>query len=774
MKGESGVTQMMQTQEQTLAQMVQNCDKEPIHIPGSIQPHGLLLVLQEPNLTILQVSANTQEHLGIPPKELLGQPISRLLPQDQVDHLKAFLAKQGEDFDVPPLYALSIKSQHDQKLYDGIVHRSAGWLILELEPSEFIEHTTYSSFYYYVKKSLMRLNSASHIEDYCQRAVVEIRKICGFDRVMIYRFDENWNGQVIAEDRAEDVDSYQGLHFPASDIPKQARELYRINSIRLIVDVNYGPVPIIVDAQSPQCQAPLDLSHSVLRSVSPVHIQYLKNMQVGASMSISILKNNQLWGLIACHHRSPHYVPYEVRSACDFLGQLVSLQLSSLQEARDNAYRLHLKSIQSRFVEQMSREVHFIDGLLKYSPNLMDFLRATGAVVFHDGKISRLGRVPKESDLLRLFEWLQLKIQDDLFATHTLAEIFPEAQQYKEIASGVLALAFGPRRSSLVVWFRPEKIHTVNWAGNPTKQTFVSASGEMVLSPRNSFESWKETVRLQAERWDTCELEAAKELRGAIIDVVLRKAEELSLLNAELERSNFELDSFAYIASHDLKEPLRGIHNYAQFLLEDYSAKLDDEGRNRLETMARLTQRMEELINSLLYYSRVGRVGMSKEAADLDQVLHETLDILSLRLEMANVKVSVPRPLPTLVCDRVRTGEIFNNLIVNAVKYNDKADKRIEVGYFVQQPDEAPQGDAAEAPRYVFYVKDNGIGIRDKHFDAVFRIFKRLHGREHFGGGTGIGLTIVKKIIERHGGRIWVESVFGEGTTFFFTLQPGA
>ncbi len=240
-----------------------------------------------------------------------------------------------------------------------------------------------------------------------------------------------------------------------------------------------------------------------------------------------------------------------------------------------------------------------------------------------------------------------------------------------------------------------------------------------------------------------------------------RAEQELEQRNTELHQSNRELDDFAYIASHDLKEPLRGIHNYSTFLLEDYAGRLDDDGRAKLETLTRLTRRMEVLIDSLLQFSRLGRVDLAMDRVDLNAIVEEVLDSLAIHLREEGVEVAIPRPLPTVHCDRVRVGEIFHNLIVNAVKYNDKPRKLVEIGFL----------DGEDPP--VFYVRDNGIGIQEKHFESIFRIFKRLHGRDKFGGGTGAGLTIVKKIVERHHGRIWVESAFGEGTTFYFTLGKG-
>jgi len=253
---------------------------------------------------------------------------------------------------------------------------------------------------------------------------------------------------------------------------------------------------------------------------------------------------------------------------------------------------------------------------------------------------------------------------------------------------------------------------------------------------------------------------------------------ELQARNAELLRSNQELDEFAYIASHDLKEPLRGIHNYATFLIEDYDAKLDAQGRAKLQTLQRLTQRMDSLIESLRETSRLGRLEFAIRETDLNELVAEIVDSLKISLQERGIEVRIPQPLPSVRCDRVRIGEALHNLITNAMKYNDKPQKTIEIGTFrVATAEDKPASgrqDAAKQPGIGLYVRDNGIGIREKHFETIFRIFKRLHGRDQFTGGTGVGLTIAKKIVERHGGRIWVESKLGEGSTFRFTLVGGA
>jgi light-regulated signal transduction histidine kinase (bacteriophytochrome) len=267
-------------------------------------------------------------------------------------------------------------------------------------------------------------------------------------------------------------------------------------------------------------------------------------------------------------------------------------------------------------------------------------------------------------------------------------------------------------------------------------------------------------------------------LERAIRYAIERKRSELALAEKakELARSNTELEDFAYIASHDLKEPLRGIRNYADFFIEDHGRQLKPEGREQLETIIRLTKRLEDLIETLLHYSRVGRVDLAMVETDLQEIVAHVVDSVQVSLSEAGVDVRIPKPLPTIVCDQARVAEIFRNLVTNAMKYNDKDQKWIEVG-FQTEDDAAPStngtgGGPGHKP-IVFYVRDNGIGIPERHIDSVFRIFRRLHGRDKFGGGTGAGLTVVKKVVERHDGKIWVESHVGEGTTFFFTLQKG-
>ena len=748
-----------------------NCDREPIHIPNLIQPHGVLLAVSATEYKILQVSLNTEPMLGIEPQQLLERPLSELIGEDRVDEIRSCLS---EDFnEINPL-TINLHRQSESLTFDAIIRRNGEIITVELEPIQ-SSQATFFNFYRSIKSPIDRIHNTNTLDNLCNTLVDEVRRVTGFDRVMVYRFDSQGAGQVVAEAVQEGLEPFLGLRYPDTDIPKQAKHLYTLNYIRLIPDATYEPVGLI-PSLNPLTQQPLDMSMSVLRSVSPLHIEYLGNMGVAASMSISLIKNKQLWGLIACHHHTPKIVPYQIRTICEFIGQIVSFELATKENNEDLDYRMKLKSIQSRFIQTISQAEELTTGLTENPQDLLDLVGASGVALCFESEITLIGNTPDRTAITKLLSWLETQFDEEvIYETTSLSRVYPTARVYKEIASGLLALLISRVQKTLIIWFRPEVIQTVDWGGNPYKPTTIE-EGVVTLSPRKSFDRWQETVKEQSLPWNACEVEAALELRSSIIGIVLRKADELSQVNKELTRSNVELDAFAYIASHDLKEPLRGIYNYSSFLIEDYSAVLDEAGVDKLNTLMRLTHRMEDLINSLLRYSRLGRAELQLRPVDLNQLIVGVLDLLSVSKRDLQVRFEIPRSLPTINCDRTQVNELFTNLISNGIKYNQKSEKIIEIGYFSADEFTAaekllPDDNAVSSNKYIFYVRDNGIGIRAKHLESIFRIFKRLHSQKKYGGGTGAGLTIAQKIVERHGGEIWVESEYGKGSTFYFTLQ---
>ena len=749
-----------------------NCDREPIHIPNLIQPHGVLLAVAEENYQIVQVSLNTDEILGIEPEKLLNKPLREFLGEKQITLVQRCLS---EDFNHVNQLAIKLDRDGSKLNFNGIVHRNGETIILELEPREPIQEIDFFNFYKLVKAPVQKMQNTRTLDELCNAIVTEVKKITGFDRVMVYRFDEEGAGTVIAEAVQEDLEPFLGLHYPATDIPKQAKYLYTLNYLRLIPDATYEPVGLIPQL-NPLTNKPLDMSMSVLRSVSPLHTEYLDNMGVAASMSISLLKNKQLWGLIACHHKTPKKVTYELRTVCELIGQIVSFELAAKENNQDLDYKMKLKSIQSQFVETISQAQDLEAGLTQNPGHLLDLVGAGGVALSFGEEITLIGNTPDEEAITAMLPWLEAQFNEDIvYQTNSLGQVYPAAQENKAIASGLLALLISRVQKTFIIWFRPEVIQTVDWGGNPNKHVKIEEDGTLTMSPRKSFAKWQETVKGKSLPWKPCEVEAAIELRSSIVGIVLRKAEELTQVNKELARSNVELDAFAYIASHDLKEPLRGIYNYSSFLIEDYSDILDEAGVDKLNTLMRLTHRMEDLINSLLHYSRLGRAELQISPVNLNCLLTGVLDVIKVSARDKQVEFEIPRPLPTVNCDRTQVNELFTNLISNGIKYNQKNPKIIEIGYLdaddpitVEKMLEYSDHTLAKT---IFYIRDNGIGIRERHLDSIFRIFKRLHSPKKYGGGTGAGLTIAKKIVERHGGEIWVKSVYQAGSTFYFTLQ---
>ena len=361
-----------------------------------------------------------------------------------------------------------------------------------------------------------------------------------FDRVMLYKFADDGHGSVIAEEKIDTLEPYLGLHYPESDIPRPARQLFLENSIRVIPDTNFQSSAELFPKINPVSGKPIDLTNSILRSAAPCHIEYLHNMGVGASLTISLIKDNKLWGLIACHHQAPKFVSYELRKACEFLGRIIFSEISGKEETEDYDYQINLKQVQSSLVEYMSQEDNFIDGLVRNQLNLLDLTNAEGAAVYFGGKYTLIGNTPTEEELNFLVEWLKNNVKDEVFSTDSLPSMYPDAISFKNVASGLLAIPIS--KQNYVLWFRPEIIQTVNWGGNPHQAFSVDQSeGNVRLSPRKSFDLWKEIVQLTSLPWQNVEIKAALELRKSIINIVLRQADELAQLAQNLQRSNAEL-----------------------------------------------------------------------------------------------------------------------------------------------------------------------------------------------------------------------------------------
>ena len=781
-----------------------DCAREPIHLPDLVQPHGVLIVLSE-SLRVAQISANADRLLNVVAGDALGQSLAELIGDEPAKTVARLLEQDRLESNPVRACAASVGGRG----FDVVVHRNAAngsQVIVELEPVETDPADRRAGVlegFDALRGGLARLGDAGSLQAMCEGVCGQIQRLCGFDRAMVYRFDPDHNGQVVAEaiapQKAGQIEPFLGLNYPSSDIPAQARALYLRNWLRLIPDIEYEPVGLVpptnaanLERNSGRREMPgrLDMSFATLRSVSPLHVEYLKNMGVRATMTVSLVQSvrgeQTLWGLIACHHyHEPKFVPFTTRAECELLGQVLSMQISrreAEEAAQGLAKRRRLVSLMAGRLADPA--VDATAALVDGEANLMDLIDCGGAAVVSGQTIRTLGRTPDLKSVREIAAWAAArcygKPEDEgsappltsaTFETDRLGEAEPRFACFADVASGVLVAPLAPGGGEAILWFRPEASAVQTWAGDPDKHVEVQIeNGQIRLSPRKSFEKWQRDVRGRSLPWQPGEIAAAAELRGAVVEATLSRAEQLARLNEQLASSNEELESFAYVASHDLKEPLRGMGNLSHFLLEDYGDRLDDEGRRQLAMLARLSERMDGLINSLLHYSRVGRLELDRRPTDLNEVVAEATEMLERRLAETGGRVVVPRPLPTAGVDSTRIAEVFTNLISNALKYNDSPEPVVEIGYADDPPrPEGVEGEVGPA----FYVRDNGIGIERRYFEQVFVIFKRLHARESYGGGSGAGLTIVRRVVERHGGRVWIESdpVRG-GTTFWFTLGP--
>ncbi len=730
------------------------CASEPIRTPGSIMPHGILLAAARSGPSagwrLMRASANAGPVLSRAVAAAVGLPLQDVLAAELGGLVREIEALQGG---VPTEFGR--RSIGDAR-YAVLAHRSGSEIVVEFEQVPSDVPANGDALYGEVRGLAEAFQGLHDIDAMSLSAAQAVRRITGFDRVLVYRFEDNWDGVILAEDRNDVLPSYTGLRFPASDIPSQARELYKSNRLRQIPDATYEPVPILA---TPELDGqPLDLSFSALRSVSPVHLEYMRNMGTGASMSISIVINDRLWGLISCHNAEPRRAPPDVRSACDFVAQLLAMGLAGALIYSEAAERANRQQMQANLLAAMAASPRFINGLLLEGDDLLGLVHADGAAVFMDGSCVRIGATPEEPVMRRIVSWLSRRGEDAVFATDSLSSVQPDMAGVADIASGLMAISISQLHPSYVLWFRAEFVRTIAWAGEPQKLAVPGGpDGPTRLHPRTSFATWQETVRARSRPWTSADLDAAKGLRSAIINVVLRRAEQLADLSRELERSNKELEAFSYSISHDLRAPFRHIVGYAELLREREGGRLDEKSRYYLETIIDSAFSAGRLVDDLLRFSQMGRMTIQRIPVSTTKIVEEVMrsskpDIGDRRIEWRIGE------LPPVMGDPNLLRQVFLNLVSNAIKYTRGRDPAvIEIG-------SERRGDDV-----VFTVKDNGVGFEMAYVGKLFGVFQRLHRVEEF-EGTGIGLANVRRIVERHGGVVSAEGVIDEGATFTFTL----
>lgn len=750
---------------------IAGCENEPIQFVGAIQSHGYLVGFDARSRELRAFSENLSSfefHLGCS----WPQWGEKLFGEHEAEKLGAMIESIAS-------LEIGNRSRYCQLDFEGryvsisIVRASEDLLLLEVEPSEdsIDGIDTWSD----LSRVLAELHAGSEFGggQFLTRMAAALRNVTGFDRVMVYKFHPDGHGEVVAEARDPELDSFLGLHYPASDIPQKARELYLKNSVRSVADI-LAPTVVVRNApfsdQGSENRVvsldasmdAIDLSYSHLRSLSPIHLQYLSNMGVRASFSVSIPVQGRLWGLIACHHSSPYLIRPSTREVGGVFSKLIAAEVSNY-EARLSAEVLRLKD--SRIAHLMEKVLQESDllSLASELPLLMDLVEADGVAIVTSAQggvqIVSDGIVPDNECCFSLLAALKDEVGDGLYFTDRLPDNLKHIG-IPEAVRGIGLLLLGAEGAEAILWFRQEFVKVVKWAGNPSKS--VRENSDKSLRPRASFDLWKETVSGTSLPWSDAAQEAARDLRRSLVSIWLDKVKRAY---SETARTKKEIEEFMMAVSHDLRSPLISMMNTAKKLGLDTS--LSEKCQDDIRAMSFFGNKMNQLVSDLVRFSRLGQVALQTEPVDCNQLIKEVIRYVTPRFGKADLKLVVQPSMLPVLADPRRLEQIFANLIGNAIKHG------MEVANLDVTITQRELGsDMLECA-----VQDSGRGIPQWFLPRVFDVFEQLDRSK---GGSGVGLSVVKRLVDLHGGKITVESCTEEecladaslsrGTVFRFSL----
>lgn len=734
-----------------------NCADERIEFSGAIQPHGYSFVVDVNTDKVVFCSENINELIDISAEDFLKSSKIELI---------RFLCTDYDKFKNNPkvnsgfnLFITNDKTFNCKSTRDGDL------ILIELIYDPLTVETS-SDLYNQVSHFIQLINKDENLIDFCQSISDRVKEITGLDRVMIYKFDDSYNGQVIAETKNDDLESFFQLHYPHTDIPPQARALYLKNHLRSIPDVNYKPVPIL-SLNEGDTNLSLDLSNSELRSVSPMHIEYLKNMKVGATLTISIEVKGRLWGLIACHHNSAKYLSHIESMAAKLHAYFLSSQIAKWEESEEYSRVKSKDELFTKLVNRNANENSILENL-NGSEELFKITDSYGAAVIFDEDIIVTGKTPSIDQIREIKSHFDRKNIDTFYSDHFSNEL-PFAENLLEVASGILYMSLGAEMKSAIMWFRPEYSRTITWGGDPT---IAKSHLKGQLTPRASFEKYTEEVLGRSKEWKNYQLQIAFRVLNYLqseiyIQYLKNEKQRIQRLNEQLVQANDELEQFSWISSHDMKEPLRKIRVFTDLINEE-GETLSDTSRDYFNRINSATEKMQSLINDLLGYARLNEAS-SRSEEDLTELVKTVFD-----KEQEETKKSIfsnISVLPTVDCTKFQMEQVFSNLVNNSIKFA-KPDTALEIRMDSRElsaVEKIADGYDVSSKVALITYNDNGLGFNSSQKEKIFDMFRKLHDSSKY-EGTGIGLAICKKIIESHGGKIRATGRENVGATFKIIL----
>ncbi|SIT75998.1 GAF domain-containing protein [Pontibacter indicus] len=728
-----------------------NCDNEPIHYIGRIQAHGFLLILHAESFEIEQASDNLPSFLNVAtPDKSTG-----IRWQDFADDFTRaqLLPYLTSDLKEPSMFLLELQSQR----FLCFLHRAQDKLVLELERYVPItDEQLHLSTSHRLLRFSSELEQLPTLPEKADLTVRFVRQLLDYDHSMLYRFDEDWHGEVIGEETQSGDQVYLHHHFPATDIPAQARQLLVEKPIRQIANVGAQAVNIR-PYLNPDTGQPAFLFRSELRNPSEIHLEYLRNMGVQASLSVSLVVQGKLWGIIACHHKSPLLVNYWKRQACLHIAQIFSSSILALQEQRDLQEMAALRKKEKKLVKHLNNSDDLQKELQRQSDALLHLTGASGMALKLGGKLYLAGTTPTQEQVEGLMDWLSRNIKQPQFQTRELAKVYPEAAAIRETASGLLVTEIARHDQEYLLYFKPEISEKRIWAGNPEKPM---TQGQLHIHPRESFEQWSELIRGKSHPWTLNEQEIAQTAVKSLISAVLRQQKShLQDLNQELQHTsellqskNDRLEDFTQIIAHNLRSPLSNMKGLAQMYADE-----PEMGAELMGMMSNVIQNMNTTLNELNVILESELKLPVSEPVYLPAVVERELQNLQAVLIESGAQVELDLEVETLKAPRVYLESIAHNLISNALKYRSSQ----------RQPQIKIRSWQSEKG-VCFSVTDNGLGLDiAKYGDKLFNLYKTFHGNKD---AKGLGLYLTRIQAEALGGYVEVESTPNHATTFMVCL----